>query len=135
MADEAGETNTAVEDGEAKQAEEPEVLGDATVSEASGDGRGQKEKPVAESSWSAPILSLARKATETISSGVSYGAALRHPSTGSTASSPTEKEPENDSSSNSSASKILPGRLRLLFQSVGSQLSDFHLPSFVCMCG
>uniref|UniRef100_A0A668ASU0 RUN and FYVE domain containing 1 n=1 Tax=Myripristis murdjan TaxID=586833 RepID=A0A668ASU0_9TELE len=84
-------------DGEAKQAEEPEVLGDATDSEASGDGRGQKEKPVAESSWSAPILSLARKATETISSGVSYGAALRHPSTGSTASSPTEKEPENDS--------------------------------------
>uniref|UniRef100_A0A668AAP6 RUN and FYVE domain containing 1 n=1 Tax=Myripristis murdjan TaxID=586833 RepID=A0A668AAP6_9TELE len=87
MADEAGETNTAVEDGEAKQAEEPEVLGDATDSEASGDGRGQKEKPVAESSWSAPILSLARKATETISSGVSYGAALRHPSTGSTANS------------------------------------------------
>uniref|UniRef100_A0A668AER4 RUN and FYVE domain containing 1 n=1 Tax=Myripristis murdjan TaxID=586833 RepID=A0A668AER4_9TELE len=90
MADEAGETNTAVEDGEAKQAEEPEVLGDATDSEASGDGRGQKEKPVAESSWSAPILSLARKATETISSGVSYGAALRHPSTGSTAILPAK---------------------------------------------
>ncbi|XP_071772557.1 RUN and FYVE domain-containing protein 1 [Centroberyx gerrardi] len=110
MADEAGETNTAVEDGEAKQPEEePEVLGAATDGEASsGDGQGRKEKPVGENSWSAPILSLARKATETISSGVSYGAALRNPSPGSTASSPTEKDSENDSNNSSGSSKMLP---------------------------
>ncbi|KAM3866897.1 RUN and FYVE domain-containing protein 1 [Diretmus argenteus] len=104
MADEAEETNTAVADGDAKQPEEPEVLGVETdVHE-----RGQKEKPVAESSWSAPILSLARKATETISSGVSYGAALRSPTSGSAACSPAERSSENDPSSSSSSSKRLP---------------------------
>ncbi|KAA8589102.1 hypothetical protein FQN60_010447 [Etheostoma spectabile] len=96
MADEAGEVNTAVEDGEAKQ-----QLCEPEVSEAEPDGghgqeRTEKPAPAAsESSWSAPILSLARKATETISSGVSYAAAPRNPSQGSAASSPTERESEN----------------------------------------
>uniref|UniRef100_A0A4W6D2E4 RUN and FYVE domain containing 1 n=1 Tax=Lates calcarifer TaxID=8187 RepID=A0A4W6D2E4_LATCA len=88
MADEAGEVNTAVEDGEAKQQQnEPEVSEPATDGESGdGDGEGRTEKsaPAApENSWSAPILSLARKATETISSGVSYAAAPRKPSQGS----------------------------------------------------
>uniref|UniRef100_A0A8D0CX28 RUN and FYVE domain containing 1 n=1 Tax=Sander lucioperca TaxID=283035 RepID=A0A8D0CX28_SANLU len=88
MADEAGEVNTAVEDGEAKQQlDEPEVSETAPDCESGGSDRQERtEKPApaaAESSWSAPILSLARKATETISSGVSYAAAPRNPSQGS----------------------------------------------------
>lgn len=115
MADEAGEVNTAVEDGEAQQEpNEPEVSEAATDGEFSGsDGADRTEKSApaaAENSWSAPLLSLARKATETISSGVSYAAAQRNPSQGSAASSPTEREPENDLNS---TAKKLPGRLRL----------------------
>lgn len=118
MADEAGEVNTAAEDGEAKpRLDEPEVSGAAIDGESvNGDGHGRTEKSApapapaatAENSWSAPILSLARKATETISSGVSYAAAPRNPSQGSAVSSPTEKEPENDLNR---TSKKLPGKL------------------------
>uniref|UniRef100_A0A7N8Y597 RUN and FYVE domain containing 1 n=1 Tax=Mastacembelus armatus TaxID=205130 RepID=A0A7N8Y597_9TELE len=83
MADEAGEVNTAVGDGEAKQ-QLPKVSGAATDGESGdsvGGGRTEKSAPTAaENSWSAPIVSLARKATETISSGVSYAAAQRKPS-------------------------------------------------------
>uniref|UniRef100_A0A7N8XPW6 RUN and FYVE domain containing 1 n=1 Tax=Mastacembelus armatus TaxID=205130 RepID=A0A7N8XPW6_9TELE len=86
MADEAGEVNTAVGDGEAKQ-QLPKVSGAATDGESGdsvGGGRTEKSAPTAaENSWSAPIVSLARKATETISSGVSYAAAQRKPSQGS----------------------------------------------------
>lgn len=113
MAAEAGEVNTAVEDGEAKQ-----QLDGPEVSEAAPDGESggsdeqqpaQEPAPAAtESSWSAPILSLARKATETISSGVSYAAAPRNPSQGSAVSSPVEKESENELNN---TSKMLPGRL------------------------
>ena len=72
MADEAGEVNTAVEDGEAEQQqEEPEVSEAATDGEPDdSDAPEQTEKSApaaAENSWSAPLLSLARKATETIS--------------------------------------------------------------------
>lgn len=95
MADETLEVNTAVEDLVVKQqVDEAEVSGPATHSES--DGRNnewdsaEKSSPAAENSWSAPILSLARKATETISSGMSYAAAPRKASQGS------EQEPEND---------------------------------------
>lgn len=114
MDDEAGEVNTVVEDGEAgEQRDEPEVSKAETDGEFGGsDGldRNEKSTPAAaaENSWSAPLLSLARKATETISSGVSYAAAPRNPSQGSAASSPTEREPENDLNN---TSKKLPGRL------------------------
>ncbi len=116
MADEAGEVNTAVEDGEAKQQRDEEVSGAATDGESGGGGDGQApaERPApaaAENSWSAPILSLARKATETISSGVSYASAPRNPSQGSAVSSPTERGPENDLNN---TSKKLPGGLGLL---------------------
>lgn len=115
MADEAGEVNTATEECiEKQEQDEPEVSEPATDGEPdSTDGHACAEKtsPVAaENSWSAPILSLARKATETISSGMSYAAAPRKLSQGSAASSPTEKEMENDL--NSTANK-LPGRPRL----------------------
>ncbi|XP_008291426.1 RUN and FYVE domain-containing protein 1 isoform X2 [Stegastes partitus] len=113
MADEAGEVNTAVEGLEEKQQQdEPEVLGPATDGEPEGSDRQdstETEAPAAaaaaESSWSAPILSLARKATETISSGMSYAAAPRKTSTAST---PTEKEPENDLNSTSKKLPVLP---------------------------
>ncbi|KAG7241863.1 hypothetical protein INR49_024833 [Caranx melampygus] len=114
MADEAGEVNTAVEDNEAKQQQdEPEVSGAATDGESGdSDGQGPAEKPTpaaaAEYTWSAPILSLARKATETISSGVSYAAAPRRTTLGSGASSPTEKEPENDVSNISKKLPVVP---------------------------
>ncbi|XP_034400222.1 RUN and FYVE domain-containing protein 1 isoform X3 [Cyclopterus lumpus] len=92
MADEAGEVNTAVEESEAIQPlDEPEVSEAAPDGESGdSDERDRTETPApapaaAESSWSAPILSLARKATETISSGVSYAAAQRRPSQGSAA--------------------------------------------------
>ncbi|XP_029021485.1 RUN and FYVE domain-containing protein 2 [Betta splendens] len=98
MADETGEVNTVLEDGEAKpQLDEPEVSRLALDGESDGHGLADKSVPVPpENSWSAPILSLARKATETISSGVSYVAAPRRASQGSAASSPTESIPEND---------------------------------------
>lgn len=113
MADEAGEVNTAVEDGEAElQRDEPEVSEPATVGDAGGSDEPERTEkspqPAAETGWSAPLLSLARKATETISSGVSYAAAPRNLSQGSAASSPAEREPENDLNS---TSKKLPGRL------------------------
>lgn len=113
MADEAGEVNTAVGDGEAKpQLSEPEVSGDVARGESDnsdGHGRAEKATPAAaESIWSAPILSLARKATETISSGVSYAAAPRNLSHGSAVSSPTEAEHDNCISQ---TSKKLPGGL------------------------
>lgn len=113
MADEAGEVNTAVEDGEAElhqdepEVSEPDIVGDAGGSHEP-EPPEKTPQPPAESSWSAPLLSLARKATETISSGVSYAAAPRNPSQGSAASSPAEREPENDLNS---TSKKLPGRL------------------------
>lgn len=112
MADETRKVNTAVEDGETKpHLDEPDALEAATDGESgSSDGSGRTERPApVENSWSAPILSLARKATETISSGVSYAAASRNPSQGSAVSSPTEKEPENGLEG-----KKLPSKRRLL---------------------
>ncbi|XP_036799168.1 RUN and FYVE domain-containing protein 1 isoform X3 [Oncorhynchus mykiss] len=102
MADEVRETNTVVEESDVK--EEPkvlEVLPDSHPVGISSDEEAPIDKPVTESNWSTPILSLARKATETISSGVSYGAVLRNAtSSGSAASSPTsptkQKSTEND---------------------------------------
>ncbi|XP_029518427.1 RUN and FYVE domain-containing protein 1 isoform X1 [Oncorhynchus nerka] len=102
MADEVRETNTVVEESDVK--EEPkvlEVLPDSHPVGISSDEEAPIDKPATESNWSTPILSLARKATETISSGVSYGAALRNAtSSGSAGSSPTspttQKSTEND---------------------------------------
>lgn len=115
MADEAGEVNTAVENNEAGELQdESEVSKAETDGEFGGsdgpDGTEKSAPAAAENSWSAPLLSFARKATETISSGVSYAAAPRNPSQGSAANSPTEREPENDLNN---TSKKLPGRLQL----------------------
>ncbi|XP_071314121.1 RUN and FYVE domain-containing protein 1 [Trachinotus anak] len=113
MADEAGEVNTAVGEHEANlQLDEPGESGAATNGESGdSDGQGRTERPppaAAENTWSAPILSLARKATETISIGVSYAAAPRKTLHESTASSPTEKEPENDLSNTCRKLPVVP---------------------------
>lgn len=104
MADEAKEVNTAVEQSEAQQQlDEPQVAEAAL--DVDRDGPEGAERP-AESGWSAPLRSLARKATETISSGVSYAAAQRSLSTGSAASAPGDWESQNDLGD---TSKTLPG--------------------------
>lgn len=128
MADESGEVNTAVEDGEEKQQQdEPQVSGASSDGESGdSDGQARPEKcapEAAESSWSAPIMSLARKATETISSGVSYAAAQRNTAQAPAASSPAGKEPENELNN---TSKKLPGRLGLLL-TFGTQTNSLSL--------
>lgn len=126
MADEAEEVNTVAEDGEAgEQKNEVDASADDTEGEVDcHDGPDPTEKsPVtaaAENSWSAPLLSLARKATETISSGVNYAASQRNPSQGSAVSSPTETEPVNDVGN---ASKRLPGQFDVVF---GGRLFKFY---------
>lgn len=52
-----------------------------------GDTDGERKDKTADSSWSAPILSFARKASETISS-----AALRNPLSGSEAPNPDSSD-------------------------------------------
>ncbi|XP_004073432.2 RUN and FYVE domain-containing protein 1 [Oryzias latipes] len=110
MADLAGNVNTACDDGVENQGEEPTVLDSEAFEELSDraeqDAAGKSPSVAAENSWSAPIFSLARKASETISHGMSYAAAPRKLSHGSSASSSNEKESENDTSG--SSKKILP---------------------------
>lgn len=114
MADEAGEVNTAVTERDEKQEQdEPKVLGPATNGEPDGGSEQdwtERQAPqlAEENSWSAPLLSLARKATETISSGISYAAIQRKPSQGSAASSPTENEAESDLSNSAKKLPVVP---------------------------
>ncbi|XP_008418168.1 RUN and FYVE domain-containing protein 1 [Poecilia reticulata] len=115
MADQTLEVNTAVED----HVEKPEpgeqgVSGPATKDEPTGgqcwDPPEDTHPVAAESGWSAPILSLARKATETISSGMSYAAAPRKASQDSAVASASEKEAENDLNSTSEKLPVGPTR-------------------------
>ncbi|XP_061541093.1 RUN and FYVE domain-containing protein 1 [Phycodurus eques] len=98
MADELGEVNTAVEDGEAKQEQEVAKLLNTEIDDNACDSNalGRAERSLSESSWSAPLLSLARKATETLSSGVSYASVPRNSAHGSAESPAAEKEPESE---------------------------------------
>ncbi|XP_064829300.1 RUN and FYVE domain-containing protein 1-like isoform X2 [Oncorhynchus masou masou] len=111
MADGVSETNTAAEESDAKE-EDPkvlEVLPDSHPVGVSSDEETSKDKPATESNWSTPILSLARKATETISSGVSYGAALRNAtSSGSAASSLKCPTKQNSTENDTNAKQYLP---------------------------
>lgn len=112
MADEAEEVNTVTEDGEAgeqkneSESSTDETQGDLECHDVPDRTDMFPTTAPAENSWSAPLLSLARKATETISSGVNYAASQRNPSQGSAVSIPTENEPENDVGN---FSKRLPG--------------------------
>nr|XP_046178876.1 RUN and FYVE domain-containing protein 1-like isoform X2 [Oncorhynchus gorbuscha] len=111
MADGVSETNTAAEESDAKE-EDPkvlEVLPDSHPVGVSSNEETSKDKPATESNWSTPILSLARKATETISSGVSYGAALRNAtSSGSAASSLKCPTKQNSTENDTNANQYLP---------------------------
>lgn len=99
MADEAEEVNTPAEDGNTGQqlqgTEVSEAEKNIQVRRSDGPDPGETPAPASELSWSAPLLSFARKATETISSGVSYAATPRNPAQGA-ASSPANTLPEND---------------------------------------
>ncbi|XP_029579332.1 RUN and FYVE domain-containing protein 1 isoform X2 [Salmo trutta] len=110
MADEVRETNTVAEKSDVKEETKVvEVLPDSHPVGISSDEEAPIDKPVTESNWSTPILSLARKATETISSGVSYGAALRNAtSSGSAASSPTSPNKQNSTENNTNTNQYLP---------------------------
>ncbi|XP_014068514.1 RUN and FYVE domain-containing protein 1 isoform X1 [Salmo salar] len=111
MADGVSETNTAAEESDAKEQDPKvlEVLPDSHPVGVSSDEETSKDKPATESNWSTPILSLARKATETISSGVSYGAAFRNAtSSGSATSSPTCPTKQNSTENDTNANQYLP---------------------------
>ncbi|XP_027864532.1 RUN and FYVE domain-containing protein 1 [Xiphophorus couchianus] len=113
MADQTLEVNTAVEDHvEKPEPGEQEVSGLATDDEPTGsqcrDPPENTHPAAAENSWSAPILSLARKATETISSGMSYAAAPRKASQDSAVVSASEKEAENDLNSTAEKLPVVP---------------------------
>lgn len=144
MADEAEEVNTVAEDGEAG---EKENKTEASTDEAKGDFKchdvpdNVSATAAAENSWSAPLLSLARKATETISSGVNYAASQRNPSQGSSVSSPARNEPENDVGN---SSQRLPGQFDVVFLSDSSVFTRIaenaysqklcHYPLFLVSC-
>ncbi|KAG7267472.1 hypothetical protein CRUP_007962 [Coryphaenoides rupestris] len=78
MADEAAEINTAAQDGEEKRAEREVWEVSAHRKDVDDDDIDERVRhdaddgAVAESTWTAPILSLARKATETIGYGASF---------------------------------------------------------------
>lgn len=130
MADQAEEVNTPAEDGDAvQQLQETEVSEAEKNREFRSSERsdaGEKLSPAsAEHSWSAPLLSLARKATETISSGVSYAATPRNPTQGSAASSPTNTLSENDVNDTSNQ----PGGFQLkIYQNWSHQSTFSRLP-------
>ncbi|KAG7465139.1 hypothetical protein MATL_G00172950 [Megalops atlanticus] len=94
MAEEVQESDTTAGDRDAKD-EGYEVLEGVSESKNSGDEEGAKDKQSPNSNWSAPILSFARKATETLSSGVSYGTALRN-ATSVSVGFPTKQSAEGD---------------------------------------
>lgn len=91
MAEEAKEPNSVEEDSNVKD-QETDVLEVVQDEKENGNEGEQKTRQASESTWSAPILSLARKASETISSGVNtYGAALKNAAPSSASSTtPTE---------------------------------------------
>ncbi|XP_061690642.1 RUN and FYVE domain-containing protein 1 [Syngnathoides biaculeatus] len=107
MAGELGKVNTAGEDGEANQEQEVAKLLKTETEDSVCDSNalGRPERSASESSWSAPLLSLARKATETLTSGVSYAPVPRNSGHDSAESSAAEKEPETELNS---AGKKLP---------------------------
>ncbi|XP_077434370.1 RUN and FYVE domain-containing protein 1 [Vanacampus margaritifer] len=94
MADELREVNTTAENGEAKQEQDLDKLSNTDADDNACDNNvlDRAERSPSDNSWSAPLLSLARKATETLSSGVNYASGRRN----STESPAVDKEPESD---------------------------------------
>ncbi|KAJ0003003.1 hypothetical protein NQD34_008152 [Periophthalmus magnuspinnatus] len=113
MADDTAEVNTAVEHNESKQeSNHLEVSQDTTDGEADeGSSDAEPENPPStpvQSSWSAPLLSLARKATETISGGVISSVTPKNSDQGSAPSTPTENQSQNDVINSARKLPVLP---------------------------
>ncbi|KAG5263318.1 hypothetical protein AALO_G00263570 [Alosa alosa] len=106
MAEEAKEPYSVEKNSDAKD-EEPDASELIQDNKENCNEEEQKHRQAAESTWSAPILSLARKASETISSGVNtYGAALKNAAPGSASnSSPTELPSVNETTTTTTAVK------------------------------
>ncbi|XP_041930832.1 RUN and FYVE domain-containing protein 1 [Alosa sapidissima] len=106
MAEEAKQPNSVEKNSDAKD-EEPDASELIQDNKENCNEEEQKHRQAAESTWSAPILSLARKASETISSGVNtYGAALKNAAPGSASnSSPTELPSVNETTTTTTAVK------------------------------
>ncbi|KAJ0044189.1 hypothetical protein NL108_005218 [Boleophthalmus pectinirostris] len=101
MADDTEEVNTAVEHNESKQESNHVEVSQDTADGETVEGGSHAElqdtaSTLVQNSWSAPLLSLARKATESISGGVISSAAPKNNGQGSTLSSPTENQSQND---------------------------------------
>lgn len=105
MADKLAGVNTTAENGETKQEQELAQLSNTDTDSNACDNHtlDRDERSPSDSSWSAPLLSLARKATETLSSGVSYASGRMN----SAENPEAEKEPEIDPTR---TGKKLPGR-------------------------
>ncbi|XP_076148689.1 RUN and FYVE domain-containing protein 1 isoform X2 [Alosa pseudoharengus] len=107
MAEEAKETNSVEKNSDAKD-EEPDASELIQDNKENCNDEEQTHRQAAESTWSAPILSLARKASETISSGVNtYGAALKNAAPGSASnSSPTELPSVNETTTTTTTTAV-----------------------------
>ncbi|KAJ8337633.1 hypothetical protein SKAU_G00365990, partial [Synaphobranchus kaupii] len=96
MAEEAKESDATAGQCDRDEESAP-VLEGAPESKTASDEEGVKDKQTPNSNWSAPILSLARKASETLSTGVSYGTALRNATSVSVGLTlPTKQAAEDD---------------------------------------
>lgn len=109
--------NTAVEHNESKLVENHHEVSQDSVDAEGADGGSHDAEPestastpAAESSWSAPLLSLARKATESISGGVMSSVVPKSDGqwSGSAASSPTDKQSPNEVISTARKLPVLP---------------------------
>uniref|UniRef100_A0AAY4CK86 RUN and FYVE domain containing 1 n=1 Tax=Denticeps clupeoides TaxID=299321 RepID=A0AAY4CK86_9TELE len=117
MAEEEKESNFTGQERDAKPDESAEVPDDAERSAHGSDENGQKNNSLSgEGTWSAPIFSLARKASETISSGVTnYGAALRSSRHGGfDPTSPTQSTPSSETNTPAVKSPVAVERSNLL---------------------
>ncbi|KAJ8406129.1 hypothetical protein AAFF_G00310170 [Aldrovandia affinis] len=104
MAEEAKESDTTA--GECDNKEEGlQVLDGVPESTTGSDEERVEDKPTPNSNWSAPILSLARKASETLGSGVSYGTGLRNAASVSVGL-PTKQSIEDDDTTASNVSAM-----------------------------
>ncbi|KAG9346765.1 hypothetical protein JZ751_007082 [Albula glossodonta] len=99
MAEEAKESDATAGECD-KKGEGLEVLENEAEGKISSDEGRIKDKQTTNSNWSAPILSLARKASETLSSGVSYGTALRNTTSVSVGLSTKQSSVDDDTTAN-----------------------------------
>ncbi|XP_077464955.1 RUN and FYVE domain-containing protein 1 [Stigmatopora argus] len=98
MADDLGEVNTAVIEDPTKHELEVSKLSNEEPDKnaCNNNALGRTERSSSESSWSGSLLSLARKATGTLSSGVSYASTRRNSAHSSAENLTDDKEPQTE---------------------------------------